>query len=192
MTQRLGVVFLMLLSISNCPLLAADKKPEVSQKTRRSDTQDVEPDVESDIRTTRPFSVTLSGIGKTPFVGALFDMNLHPYFGIGAGFGYFTAGSVKGEFIPVFAQFYPLKTNFSPFVEGGVDFISVKFQSSNSLLNSTFKGTQFILGAGAEYRFDFGLLLRAEFVRFMNASVWSPGIQIGYSVEIRSDKRREQ
>ncbi|MBI3543426.1 MAG: hypothetical protein HY075_09165 [Deltaproteobacteria bacterium] len=128
--------------------------------------------------------MSLSGVGKTPFVGAQVDMNLIPYVGLGVGYGYFSVDTVSGSFIPVFATVYPLTGSFSPFVEGGLDFLTVKFQSANSLLNSTFRGTQLIVGVGAEYRFDFGLLLRAELVRFINAQLWSPGAAAGYSIAV--------
>ena len=134
------------------------------------------------IRQERPVTLSLSGIGRTPFFGALVEVNLLPYVALGTGYGFFSVDTVSGSFIPVYLQAYALKSNFSPYLAAGLDFVTVTFQSANSLLNSTFRGTQFILGAGLEYRFDFGLNLRADAVRFVNARIWSPGLAIGYSV----------
>lgn len=120
-------------------------------------------------------------MGKTPYGGIVGDINLHPYVGLGIGYGYFSNSSVSGNFIPLFIQGYILKSNFTPFVEAGADFVTVKFDSTNTLLNSTFHGTQWILGGGLEYRFDFGLMLRVDEVRFLDAAIWSPGVNIGYS-----------
>lgn len=136
------------------------------------------------IREERPVTVSASAVGRTPFIGALIEMNLHPHVAIGAGYGYFSVESISGSFIPLYLQGYVLKGNFSPYLVAGVDFITVKFQSGNSLLNSTFRGTQLILGGGVEYRFDFGLNLRIDAVRFMNAAIWSPGLAIGYSMVV--------
>lgn len=136
------------------------------------------------IRDLRPVTFTMSGLGKTPFAGGQVDVNLIPYVGFGLGYGVFSTESVSGSFIPLFLNFYVLNSNFTPFLELGADFVTVKFESSNSLLSSEFKGTQLIAGGGFEYRFDFGLVARVDAVHFINAKLWVPGLAIGYSLLI--------
>ena len=133
------------------------------------------------VRSQRP--ITLSGgfLGKTPLLGATLDFDLFPHVGLGVGYGFFSLGGIAASFIPLYIQVYPLKSNFSPFLEGGADFITLKFDSTNVLLSSTFSGMQWIMGAGLEYRFDFGLMLRTDVIRYINAAIWAPGLNIGYS-----------
>lgn len=178
------LAFAMLLPLADAAqALKEQKRPVPATPSRRHDekteTQEPRP-----VRSVRPITLSVSGLAKTPFAGFLVDANFLPYAGVGVGFGYFSVNSVSGNFIPVFAHLYPLRTNLSPYVAVGANFVTVKFQSSNSLLNSTFKGTQFIVGPGLEYRFDFGLVLRAEGIRFLNAKIWSPGASVGYSIAI--------
>lgn len=135
----------------------------------------------ADVREARPLAVAASALGKTPMGGAVVEMNLHPHVALGIGAGYFRSGSVSGSFIPLYVQGYALRDNLSPYVFAGADFLTVNFDSANSLLSSTFRGTQWIVGLGGEWRFDAGWLVRLEVARFLDAAIWIPGLTFGYS-----------
>jgi hypothetical protein len=135
----------------------------------------------TDVREARPLAVAASALGKTPFGGAIVEVNMHPHVALGLGFGYFSAGSVSGNFIPLYLQGYALRGNLSPYVFAGADFLTVKFESSNTLFSSTFRGTQWLVGAGGEWRLDSGWLARVEVARFLDAAIWIPGLTFGYS-----------
>jgi hypothetical protein len=142
------------------------------------------PEDASTVRDMRPATLSASVVGMTPTVGALLDMNLIPYVALGVGYGYYSSGSIAASFIPLYAHGYVFTSNFSPYVTAGADFVTLTFDSTSSLLNSTFKGTQFVLGGGLEYRFNFGLCARIEGVRYLNAGIWVPGLAIGYSLVV--------
>jgi hypothetical protein len=161
---------------------APTKTPAPSPKPTVVEAKEKEEEVL--VRAKRPFSVSASFLGPTPLFGAMIDMNLHPRIGIGTGLGMFTLGVVTASFIPVVAHVYLLESNFTPYIFGGADFITVKFKSANVLLDSNFQGTQLIVGAGLEYRFDFGLLLRVNATRYFGAHITAPGLAIGYSVVV--------
>jgi hypothetical protein len=172
-------VRILLLLLVGLPLHAAENKSPPLATPKPPTYEAIEP--AAPIRKLRPIAISVSGVGKTPFAGILLDANLHPYLSLGVGYGYFSVGSASGSFIPVYLQGYFLKSNFSPFIEAGADFVTVKFDSTSVLLDSTFHGTQVIVGGGFEYRFDFGLVLRLDAVRYINAAIWSPGASVGYA-----------
>lgn len=146
--------------------------------------KEIEITEEKPVRVSRPASLALGVGSKTPVLGAILEMNPIPYAALGIGYGYLPVGIINASFIPLYAAVYPLKSNFSPFIHAGLDFVTLKITSGNSWLNSTFQGTQFIYGAGLEYRFNFGLLARLEITRFSQAKIWIPGLSIGYSVKV--------
>lgn len=153
---------------------------EIPQKDQQASNTTTSANISS-VRESRPFAVSASGVGRTPFFGVMADINLFPALAVGAGFGAFSSGSVSGSFIPLYAQAYLMTDEFTPYAFAGASFLTVKFDSPNRLLRSSFEGTQAIAGAGVEYRFSSGLNLRIDLTRFINAKIWAPGVAVGYA-----------
>ncbi|MEW6055848.1 MAG: hypothetical protein AB1540_04465 [Bdellovibrionota bacterium] len=137
-----------------------------------------------DVREQRPLSLAASALGKTPMAGASLDINPHPNFALGVGYGVFKLSGVSGSLIPAFLHVLLLRNNFTPYFIASLNFVTLQFEAKGSLLASKFRGTQGLLGAGFEHRFDFGPLIRTELVRYMNAELWAPGLALGYSFKL--------